>query len=129
MEQLNSLQLLYTTTFISQNYQKNSIIPGKARPLPRMLEAVGEIPVRGCTDLYFASGSQEALLCRGYKVTVSQLDLTSLTPLYIAGCGRLQLGVAHCATSVSVNYPLLQVYLIIDPTNNGSRFSSVGLLV
>ena len=30
----------------------------------------------------------------------SQLDLPSLTPLSIAGCGRLQLGVPHWATSV-----------------------------
>ena len=30
----------------------------------------------------------------------SQLDLPSLTPLSAAGCGRLQLGVPHLATSV-----------------------------
>ena len=30
----------------------------------------------------------------------SQLDLPSLTPLFVAGCGRLQLGVPHCASSV-----------------------------
>ena len=30
----------------------------------------------------------------------SQLDLRSLTPLSIAGCGRLQLGVPHWTTSV-----------------------------
>ena len=30
----------------------------------------------------------------------SQLDLPSLTPLSIAGCGQLQLGVPHWATSV-----------------------------
>ena len=36
--------------------------------------------------------------------TASQLDLSSLTPLSIS-CGRLQLGVAHWATSVA----LLQV--------------------
>ena len=38
-------------------------------------------------------------------VTASQLYLPSLTPLSIAGCGRLQLGAAHWATSVA----LLQV--------------------
>ena len=32
-------------------------------------------------------------------VKTSQLDLLSLTPLSLAGCGRLQLGVAHMATS------------------------------
>ena len=30
----------------------------------------------------------------------SQLDLPPLTPLSVAGCGRLQLGVPHWATSV-----------------------------
>ena len=30
----------------------------------------------------------------------SQLDIQSLTPLYVAGCGRLQLAVPHLATSV-----------------------------
>ena len=30
----------------------------------------------------------------------SQLDLPLLTPLSVAGCGRLQLGVPHWATSV-----------------------------
>ena len=30
----------------------------------------------------------------------SQLDLPSLTPLSVAGCARLQLGVPHWATSV-----------------------------
>ena len=34
----------------------------------------------------------------------SQLDLPSLMPLSVAGCGRLQLGVPNCTTSV-----LLQV--------------------
>ena len=32
----------------------------------------------------------------------SQLDLTSLTPLSVAGCGRLQLGVPHWATLVTI---------------------------
>ena len=35
----------------------------------------------------------------------TKFDLPSLTPLSVAGCGRLQLGVAHFATSVA----LLQV--------------------
>ena len=33
-------------------------------------------------------------------VATSQLDVPSLTPLSVAGCGRLQLGVTHWATSV-----------------------------
>ena len=39
------------------------------------------------------------------RLTVSQLDVPSLTPLSVAVCGLLQLGVAHRATSVA----LLQV--------------------
>ena len=39
-------------------------------------------------------------LCRVGGAT-SQLDLPSLTPLSIAGCGRLQLGAPHWATSVN----------------------------
>ena len=33
-------------------------------------------------------------------VATSELDLLSLTPLSVAGCGQLQLGVSHCATSL-----------------------------
>ena len=32
-------------------------------------------------------------------LAASQFDLPSLTPLYVVGCGRLQLGVAHWVTS------------------------------
>ena len=39
------------------------------------------------------------------RETASKLDLPSLTPLSVAGCGRLQLGVANWATAVA----LLQV--------------------
>ena len=42
---------------------------------------------------------------RRVLVTASQLDLPSLTPLPVAGCGRLQLGVADWANSKA----LLQV--------------------
>ena len=41
----------------------------------------------------------EALLMRVGGAT-SQLDLPSLTPLSVAGCGWLQLGVPHWAASV-----------------------------
>ena len=43
--------------------------------------------------------------------------------IVVAGCGRLQLGVAYWATSVS-----LVKELLIDQTISGSRFSSGGLL-
>ena len=47
--------------------------------------------------------------------TAIQLNLQSLKPLSVAGCYRLQLGAAHWATSIE----LMQVFLIIDPTNSG----------
>ena len=65
---------------------------------------------------------------RGYWLVnggfaASQVDLPSLTQFYVVVSGRLQLWVAHWATSAA----LLQV-VIIDPINSGSRFSSAGLL-
>ena len=52
-----------------------------------------------CTDLYYARGFQGVLPMRAGDAT-SQLDLPSLNPLSVAGCGLLQLGVPHWATSV-----------------------------
>ena len=54
---------------------------------------------RDCTDSYYARGSMGVLPMRVEGAT-NQLDLPSLTPLSVAGCGRLQLGVPHWATSV-----------------------------
>ena len=53
----------------------------------------------GCTDLCFARGSQGILPMRVRGAT-SQLDLRSLTPLSVAGCGWLQLEVPQWAASV-----------------------------
>ena len=72
--------------------------------LPRMLKVAWLILCRGCTDLYCARGAQRVLPMRIGGAT-SQLDLLSLTPLSVAGCGLLQLGVVHWATSLA----LLQV--------------------
>ena len=49
-----------------------------------------------CTDLYCARGAHGVLPMR---LTGSQFNLQSLTPLSVAGRGRLQLGVAHLAIS------------------------------
>ena len=46
------------------------------------------------TDLYYARGAQGVLPMRVGGAT-SQLDLPSLTPLSVAGCGSLQLVVPH----------------------------------
>ena len=69
------------------------------RWLPRMLKVAGLIPARGCTDLYYALGAQGVLPMRVGGAT-SQLDLPSLTPLSVTGCGRLQLGAPHWVSSV-----------------------------
>ena len=52
-----------------------------------------------CTDLYYARGARGELPMRVGGAT-SLLGLPSLTPLSVAGCGQLQLGVLHWATSV-----------------------------
>ena len=69
-----------------------------------------------CTDLYSAGGAQ-VLLPMGVGSATSQLDLPSLMPLSVAGCGRLQLGIPNWATSA--DYSKL---LIIYPTFCGSIF-------
>ena len=47
-------------------------------------------------------GAVESLKVLPMRVggATSQIDLPSLMPLSVAGCGRLQLGVPHWATSV-----------------------------
>ena len=75
-----------------------------------------------CTDLYHARGAQGVLPMKVGGAT-SQSDLPSLTPLSVADCGGLKLGVPHRATSVEYSKEL-----IIDPTFCGSRFSSGRLL-
>ena len=49
--------------------------------------------------ILYARGAQGVPKIRVGGAT-SQLDLPSLTPLSVAGCGLLQLGVPHWATSV-----------------------------
>ena len=93
-----------------------------ARWLPRMPKVAGSTLGWGCTDLYYEWGAQGVLTMRVGGAT-SQLDLASLTPLSVAGCGRLQEGVPHWATSVDYCKQL-----IIDPTFCGSRFSTGRLL-
>ena len=61
--------------------------------------AVARASPAECTDLYYAQGTQGVLPMRVGGAT-SQLDLRSLMPLSVAGCGRLQLGVPHWDASV-----------------------------
>ena len=67
-----------------------------------MPKVVASIPGGSCTDLYYASGAAEVLPCKSWEVTANQLDLPALTTLSVAGCGRLQQGVALWATSVAL---------------------------
>ena len=73
--------------------------------------------------LYYARGAQGVLRMRVEDAT-SQLDPPSLMPISVAGCGRLQLGVPHWATSVDYYKKL-----IIDPSFCGHRLSIVRFLV
>ena len=54
----------------------------------RLQERIQAVVALRCTDLYYARGSQGVLPMRVGGAT-SQLYLPSLTPLYVAGCGRL----------------------------------------
>ena len=83
-----------------------------ARSIPAEVALIYTIP----------RGAQVVLPMRVGCAT-SQLDIPSLTPLFVAGCGWLQLGVLHWAASVHYCK-----YLIIDPTFCGSRFSTGRLL-
>ena len=64
-------------------------------------EAAAEMGLQGQEIITFVivRGAQGALSVRVGGAT-SQLDLSSLTPLFVAGYGRLQLGVPNWATSV-----------------------------
>ena len=76
-----------------------------ARWLPRMLKVARfQRSTPGCGWVaqiytYYARGAQGVLPMRAGEAT-SQLDLSSLMSLSVAGCGRMQLGVPHWATSV-----------------------------
>ena len=72
--------------------------------------------------LHHASGVQGVLPCEGWRVTANKLNLPSLTTLSVAGCGQMQLGEVHWATSVA----LLQVVdnphsVAVDSPLGGSR--------
>ena len=101
-----------------------------ARWLPRMWKVARSIlrQSKGCTDLHvllkWRSGG--TVLWR-VEVMASQLDLPSLTPLSVAGCGWLQLGTTQWATSVTLlqvvdNWP--HKIVIVDSPLEGSRLKN-----
>ena len=70
--------------------------------------------------------------CKGWRVTANQLDLPSLTPLPIAGCGRLQLGAPPhpwCSQLHIYYLPVgyehkLDVYLVFAPSRKALGMTS-----
>ena len=65
-----------------------------------MLKVAGPIPGRACTYLYNMCTRRSGGTAHEGGGATSQLDIPSPTPLFVAGCGRLQLEVVHWATSV-----------------------------
>ena len=64
----------------------------------------GRFPAEAAPIYTVHEGAQEVLLMKVGGAN-SQLDLPSLTPFFVAGCGRLQLGVSHWITSCSCITP------------------------
>ena len=97
----NLYESMSAVTYTMSGRTRNRWLPHMWKSRLRLMQN------RGCKDLYVlcASGAQRVLLCEGWGVMASQLDQPSLGQLSKAGCGRLQLGAAHKATSVT----LLQV--------------------
>ena len=71
----------------------------------RFLVSLAEASLAICSSHVHRAIRGAQGVCR-VGVTASQFDLPSLTPLSVAGCGRLQLGASHWVTSVA----LLQVH-------------------
>ena len=72
-----------------------------------MLKVAGSIPLEAAPIYTVHEGAHAAVdtAHKGDGGATSQLDLPSLTPLSVAGCGPLHITVAHWATSIA----LLQV--------------------
>ena len=60
------------------------------------------VALRSLSVFIYCYVAQGVLPCKGLWETTSQLDQPSLPPLSEADCGLLQLGLAHCATSVAL---------------------------
>ena len=74
---------------------------GLAYPWTRVRASVAAASLAICRPrLHRAIRGAHGLLPMRVGGATSQLDLPSLTPLSVAGCGRLQLEVHHWATSV-----------------------------
>ena len=101
-------------------------VAAQARWLPHMQKSRVRVPGWQRLFIYalWAGDAQGVLPCEGWGVTASQLDLPSLTPLSVAGCGRLQLEAAHWATWVTLlqvvdNWP--HKIVVVDSPLGGSR--------
>ena len=90
--------------------------PHRLRWLPRMLKLQDQFPVELRLHRFMLCTRRSGSTAHegGGATCLYQFDLPSLTPLSVASCGRLQLGVPHWAA--------------IDLTFCGSRFSTGRLL-
>ena len=97
-------------------------IPSEAaysRWLLWMLKVARTIPGCGWAPMYTMHEGLKGYCPWGCGGATIHLDLPSLTPLSVVGCGRLKPGVSYWATSVDYCKSL-----IIDSSFCGSRFST-----
>ena len=121
--------LLYRRTLIPLSVSINTLCPlilntlnGRTgKVVASRAAGVRSLPAE-VAHLYYAHSAQGVLSMR-VRCATSQLYLPYLTPLSVAGCGWLQLGVPHWAASVRFCKEL-----IIDPTFCGIKFSTGRLL-
>ena len=83
----------------SNSHRLFHILSGRIGKVVASDAAVASSIITKAALIYYARGTQGILLMRVGGAT-SQLDLLSVTPLSVASCSRLQLGVPHWATSV-----------------------------
>ena len=103
IHRINSQKSIHFIPWVAAQSVRWSGTPKVARSLLTQCSKSCDLqPSPHCTVQTWSSGG--TVLCRVGGAT-SQLDLPSLTPLYVADCGWLQLGAPHWATSVK----LLQV--------------------
>ena len=105
----SAVSMIGNNTFINED--SNHFM----KPLPTLSGRIGKVvashaegckvarSIRGCgwaAPIYTMHEALRGVLPMRVGGPTSQLDLPSLTPLSVAGCGQLQLGVPQWATSV-----------------------------
>ena len=90
---------LYYEWYNENNLSCITLSVSIGKVIARMLKLQGRLPAEAALIYTMHEGAQGSLPMRVGGAT-SQLDLPSLTPLSVAGCGWLQLGVSNWAASV-----------------------------